>query len=105
MALVGQTGSGKTRWSSCSIGFMTWAAAPCWSTASMCGLVVGRAAPQVSIIEQDLFLFSRTIAENIDFGRPGATQEAIEEAARAAQAHDFIIDFADGYKTVSASAA
>jgi ATP-binding cassette subfamily B protein len=55
---------------------------------------------QISIIEQDIFLFSRTIAENIAFGAPEATQAAIEAAARAAQAHDFILNFADGYQTV-----
>jgi len=55
---------------------------------------------QISIIEQDIFLFSRTIAQNISFGLPDATPEQIEAAARAAQAHDFIMDFADGYNTV-----
>jgi ATP-binding cassette subfamily B protein len=55
---------------------------------------------QISIIEQDIFLYSRTIAENIAFGSPNATQEEIEQAARAAQAHDFILSFADGYQTV-----
>jgi ATP-binding cassette subfamily B protein len=55
---------------------------------------------QISIIEQDIFLFSRTIAENIAFGRPGASQEEIEAAARAAQAHEFILRFKDGYQTV-----
>lgn len=55
---------------------------------------------QISIIEQDIFLFSRSIAENIAFGRPGATQEEIEAAARAAQAHDFILTFDQGYQTV-----
>ncbi|MGD2049778.1 MAG: ABC transporter ATP-binding protein [Chloroflexota bacterium] len=54
---------------------------------------------QVSTIEQDVFLFSRTIGENIAFGCPGATQAEIEQAAREAQAHDFIIGFADGYET------
>jgi ATP-binding cassette, subfamily B, bacterial len=54
----------------------------------------------ISIIEQDIFLFSRSIAENIAFGKPGATQEEIEEAAKAAQAHEFIETFADGYQTV-----
>jgi ATP-binding cassette, subfamily B, bacterial len=54
---------------------------------------------QISIIEQDIFLFSRTIAENIAFGCPDATQAMIEEAARAAQAHDFIMSFKDGYQT------
>ncbi len=55
---------------------------------------------QISIIEQDIFLFGRSIAENIAFGRPGATQIEIEEAARAAQAHEFIMSFPDGYRTV-----
>ncbi len=55
---------------------------------------------QISIIEQDIFLFSRTIAENIAFGHPGASREAVVEAARAAQAHDFITRFQDGYDTV-----
>jgi ATP-binding cassette subfamily B protein len=55
---------------------------------------------QIATIEQDIFLFSRTVAENIAFGAPTATQEAIEAAAKEAQAHDFITGFADGYKTV-----
>jgi ATP-binding cassette subfamily B protein len=55
---------------------------------------------QISIIEQDLFLFSRTVAENIKFGHPEATQEQVEAAAKAAQAHDFILNFSDGYNTV-----
>ena len=55
---------------------------------------------QISIIEQDIFLFSRTIGENIAFGAPEATREQIEAAAHAAQAHDFIMSFEDGYETV-----
>ena len=58
---------------------------------------------QISIIEQDIFLFSRTIAENIAFGAPEATAAEIEAAARAAQAHDFIVGFSDGYETVVGS--
>jgi ATP-binding cassette subfamily B protein len=54
---------------------------------------------QVSIIEQDIFLFSRSVADNIAFGAPGATLEQIEDAARAAQAHEFIMSFKDGYQT------
>lgn len=54
----------------------------------------------ISIIEQDIFLFSRSIAENIAFGKPDATREEIEAAARAAQAHEFILSFAEGYDTV-----
>jgi ATP-binding cassette subfamily B protein len=55
---------------------------------------------QISIIEQDIFLFSRTVAENIAYGCPGATRAEIEAAARAAQAHDFIVGFKDSYDTV-----
>ena len=55
---------------------------------------------QISIIEQDIFMFSRTVSENIAFGAPRATREEIEAAARGAQAHDFILNFKDGYETV-----
>jgi len=55
---------------------------------------------RISIIEQDIFLFSRSVAENIAFGKPDATLEEIEAAARAAQAHEFITGFSDGYQTV-----
>jgi len=54
---------------------------------------------QISTIEQDVFLFSRTIGENIAFGNPEATEEEIEAAAREAQAHEFIMSFNDGYQT------
>lgn len=62
-----------------------------WSMASL--------RSQISKIEQDVFLFSRTLAENIAFGAPGTPQEEIERAAREAQAHDFITGFAEGYAT------
>ena len=55
---------------------------------------------QISIIEQDLFLFSRSVADNIAFGCPGATHEEIVAAAKAAKAHDFILNFRDGYDTI-----
>jgi ATP-binding cassette, subfamily B, bacterial len=54
---------------------------------------------QISNIEQDVFLFSRSLGENIAFGVPEATQEQIEQAAKEAQAHDFITSFKDGYET------
>lgn len=55
---------------------------------------------QISIIEQDIFLFSRSIAENIAFGQQDATRERIEWAATAAQATEFLSSFKDGYDTV-----
>ena len=54
---------------------------------------------QISTIEQDVFLFSRTLADNIAFGCPEASQADIEHAAHEAQAHDFITGFNEGYFT------
>jgi ATP-binding cassette subfamily B protein len=56
---------------------------------------------QIGTIEQDIFLFSRTIAENIAFGARGEVSQAqIEAAAQQAQAHDFITSFPEGYQTM-----
>ena len=54
----------------------------------------------ISIIEQDIFLFSRSIADNIAFGFPDATREQVQKFAQAAQAHEFILTFKEGYDTV-----
>lgn len=101
LAIVGQTGSGKTsitklinRIYDVEAGhvFVDDVDVRNWNMASL--------RQQISIIEQDLFLFSRTIAENVAFGCPDATREEIEHAAKEAQAHEFIMSFADGYDTV-----
>ena len=55
---------------------------------------------QISIIEQDIFLFSRSIADNIAFGKEGVDLDSIIESASAAQAHDFISSFPAGYDTI-----
>lgn len=52
------------------------------------------------MIEQDVFLFSRSVSDNIAFGKPGATREDVESAAHSAQADDFIQSFDKGYETV-----
>ena len=101
VAIVGQTGSGKTTVT--RLINRTWDAGTGrvlidgldvrdWSMASL--------RSQISIIEQDIFLFSRSLADNISFGATDATQAQIEEAARMAQAHDFIMSFPAGYDTV-----
>lgn len=54
---------------------------------------------QISIVLQDTLLFSTTIRENIAYGRPDATEEEIIEAAKRAQAHDFIMAMPDGYRS------
>lgn len=100
IAIVGQTGSGKTtltrlinRIFDVNSGRVLIDGVDVreWSLESL--------RSQISNIEQDIFLFSRSIAENIAFGCPNATQAEIEEAARKAQAHDFIMSFKDGYAT------
>ena len=55
---------------------------------------------QMAIVPQDVQLFGATIAENIAYGRPGATATDIEAAALQANAHDFIIGFPDAYQTL-----
>jgi ATP-binding cassette, subfamily B, bacterial len=55
---------------------------------------------QVSIVLQDVFLFHGTARENILFGRPGATDEEVIEAAKVANAHQFISQLPDGYDTI-----
>ncbi|MHB1319373.1 MAG: ABC transporter ATP-binding protein [Anaerolineae bacterium] len=54
---------------------------------------------QIGMVLQETMLFGSTVRENIAFGRPDASQEEIEAAARAAAAHDFIMEFPNGYDT------
>ncbi len=101
IAVVGQTGSGKT--SLMKLVNRTYDAAA--GRVLVDGVDVREwdleaLRSQISIIEQDIFLFSRTIAENIAFGNTNATQAQVEDAARKAQAHDFIMDFPEGYNTI-----
>ena len=54
----------------------------------------------ISVVNQDTFLFHGTVEENLRLGRPDATRDQIESAARAANAHDFVTALPDGYATV-----
>jgi ATP-binding cassette subfamily B protein len=54
---------------------------------------------QLGIVPQEGFLFAGTVRENIAFGRPGASDEEIEAAARAVGAHDFVVELEHGYET------
>jgi ATP-binding cassette subfamily B protein len=101
VAIVGQTGAGKTslvrlvnRTYDTSAGqvLVDGVDVRDWNLAAL--------RSQISMIEQDIFLFSRNISENIAFGKPGSTQEVVEQAAGAAQAHEFIQTFEQGYETV-----
>ncbi len=53
----------------------------------------------IGIVQQDVYLFAGTVIDNISYGRPGATREEIIEAAKLANAHDFIMGLPEGYDT------
>ena len=53
----------------------------------------------IGLVQQDVYLFCGTIRENIAYGKPGASQEEIESAAKKANIHDFIMELPDGYDT------
>ncbi|CDZ23802.1 putative ABC transporter ATP-binding protein YwjA [[Clostridium] cellulosi] len=53
----------------------------------------------IGVVQQDVYLFAGSIRDNIAYGKPGATQEEIEEAAKKANIHDFIMSLEDGYDT------
>lgn len=54
---------------------------------------------QIGFVQQDVYLFSGTVFENIQYGRPGASREEVMEAAKQAGAHDFILGLSNGYDT------
>lgn len=54
---------------------------------------------QIGIVQQDVYLFAGTVLENIRYGKPDATREEVMEAAKNANAHDFILSLPDGYDT------
>jgi len=62
-------------------------------------LNVGWLRQQIGLVAQEPVLFSGTIAENIGMGKPGATREEVENAAKMSNAHDFIMEFPNGYDT------
>jgi len=101
VAIVGQTGSGKTslvklinRTYDTTQGQVLVDGVDVreWNLAAL--------RSQISMIEQDIFLFSRSVSENIAFGKPESTQSEIEAAAESAQADDFIHSFDKEYETV-----
>ncbi|NJN92445.1 MAG: ABC transporter ATP-binding protein, partial [Leptolyngbyaceae cyanobacterium SL_5_14] len=54
----------------------------------------------IGVVSQDTFIFNSSILDNLRYGRPNATFEDVVEAAKAAQAHQFIVDMPDGYETI-----
>ncbi len=101
VALVGHTGCGKTTLTNLVPRFYD----PTAGVVTVDGLDVrdlklASLRADIGIVNQDPFLFSASIADNIRLGRPEATPEEVREAARAAQADEFIEALPDGYETV-----
>ena len=100
VALLGPTGSGKSsvvnlipRFYDPTDGVVTI------DGVDIRGVRLNSLRSQIGMVLQETTLFAATIRENIAFGRPEATQEEIEAAAKDAQAHDFIMETVDGYDT------
>jgi len=101
VAVIGHTGSGKTtltalvpRFYDVTAGRLTV------DGADVRDVTLTSLRRAIAVISQDPFLFSTTVRENIAFGAPAATDEEVEQAARRAQAHEFIAELPQGYETV-----
>jgi ATP-binding cassette subfamily B protein len=100
-ALVGETGSGKT-----TLGYLAARLYdPARGTVRIDGtdlrdLTFGSLADAIGVVSQETYLFHASVRENLRFARPDATDEEIEEAARAAQIHETIAGLPEGYDTV-----
>jgi ATP-binding cassette subfamily B protein len=101
IAVVGQTGSGKSTLMKLLLRF--------YSPTSGCLKLDGTDLAELKtpdlrrafgLVSQDVFLFHGTVAENIAYGRPDATTAEIEAAAKAAEAHEFILQLPQGYDTI-----
>ena len=100
VALVGATGAGKTTIARLVARFYD----PTDGVVRLDGIDLRDLADSdlrraVVMVTQENFLFADTVAENIRFGRPGASDEDVEEAARAIGAHEFIVALPEGYDT------
>lgn len=101
VALVGESGGGKSsltrlvqRLYDPTEGSITW------DGTELRDASIASLHAQIALVTQETVLFNDTVRENIAYGRPDATQEQIEHAARVAFAHDFITQLANGYDTV-----
>jgi ABC-type transport system involved in Fe-S cluster assembly fused permease/ATPase subunit len=100
LAIVGPTGAGKSTVSRLLFRFYdVTAGAVTIDGVDVRDMTQTSLRAAIGVVPQDTVLFNDTIAYNIAYGRPGATQDQIEHAARLAQVHDFVLRLPDGYNT------
>ena len=101
IALVGPTGAGKSTLVSLIPRFFDpWSGRVLIDGHDVRGVQLKSLRAQIALVLQEPFLLPLSVAENIAYGRPGATREEVERAAVAANAHEFIMRMPDGYDTV-----
>jgi len=101
VALIGKSGAGKSTFAALAMRFYDVTE----GSVEFDGVDVRKVTREslldrIAIVSQQTFLFNRTIAENIRYGRRDATMEEVERAAKLANIHDFIVSLPDGYETM-----
>ncbi len=100
VALLGPTGSGKTTVAHLLPRFYDVTSGAVFiDGVDIRGVTLASLRQNIGIVQQDIFLFSATIRDNVAYGSPGAKDDQVREAARQAQLHDFIIGLPQGYNT------
>lgn len=100
MALVGSSGAGKTTLCSLIPRFYDVTGGRIMIDGrDIRSVTLKSLRDHIGMVQQDVYLFAGTIFENIQYGKPGATREEVIEAAKNANAHEFIMAFPDGYDT------
>ena len=102
IAFVGESGGGKSTIFNLLCGFY----APKSGSYKLYGREISEwnaqaARERLALVSQNVFLFPATVAENVGYGNPDATQEEIVEACKKAQIHDFIMTLPQGYQTIT----
>ena len=101
VALVGYSGAGKSTFVDLVAGFWYPTEGSIYIDGrDIRNLSLGSLRSHIGTVTQDIMLFDDTVKENIRFGRPGATDDEVMEAAKAAFAHDFIMEMPKGYETM-----
>jgi len=101
VALVGESGGGKSTLTKLLPRFHDpTSGAVLWDEIDLRAVSVASLRRHLALVTQETVLFNDTVRYNISYGRPDATDEQIEDAARTALAHDFIVELPNGYDTV-----